>query len=244
MEGNLINNSIDRNEKKKEIEEEHDLDFSIENGPLYSSLILDLKPSQTVLAEASVIEAMDSSITLIAKLQDGLLKTLTKALGKELLFINQFAAEFKPGRLFLAPPLPGHIHHYYLTGRTGILLQSSHFIACVPTVQIDIKFLGMKNFFNDTSTFLLRTIGQGDVWFSSYGGLVEITVQDDFLVDTGYVVAFEDTLNYDIEMIEGLVIKSDRTKYYGGKGLVCRFKGEGKVWIQARQTNAFLNFIE
>lgn len=244
MEGNLINNRIDKHDRKKDIAEDHDVDFSIENGPLYSSLILDLKPSQTILVEASLIEAMDSTITLIAKLQDGLLKVLTKSLGQELLFINQFAAEFKPGRLFLAPPLPGNIHHYYLTGKKGILLQSSHFVACVPTVQIDTKFLGMKNFFNDTTTFLLRTIGQGDLWFSSYGGLVEISVHNDFLVDTGYVVAFEDTLNYETETIEGLVIKNDRAKYYGGKGLVCRFKGEGKVWIQARQANALLNFIE
>jgi uncharacterized protein (TIGR00266 family) len=187
---------------------------------------------------------MDSSIVFIANLQDGLLKNLTNFLGKEILFINQFSAEEKPGKIFLSPGLPGNIHHYYLTPKTGILLQSSCFIACMPTVQIDLKFSGMTDFWGNESTCLLRMIGSGDLWFSSYGGILEIPVKDHFLINTGYIVAFEETLNYEVQAIADLAINSSKTKYYGGQGLVCRFKGEGKVWIQLRQANSFLNFLE
>jgi uncharacterized protein (TIGR00266 family) len=114
----------------------------------------------------------------------------------------------------------------------------------MPTVQIDIKFSGMTDFFSDAATCLLRMIGSGDLWFSSYGGILEISVKDHFLINTGYIVAFEETLNYQIQAIAELTINHPRTKYYGGQGLVCRFEGEGKVWIQLRQANSFLNFLE
>jgi uncharacterized protein (TIGR00266 family) len=244
MEGDLIKNRIQKPEKRHDIEEEHDADFSIESGPFYSSLIINLKLHQSLLVEASQVTAMDSSIVFIANLQDGLLKNLTNFLGKEILFINQFSAEEKPGKIFLSPGLPGNIHHYYLTPKTGILLQSSCFIACMPTVQIDIKFSGMTDFLGNESTCLLRMIGSGDLWFSSYGGILEITVQDHFLINTGYIVAFEETLDYEVQAIADLAINSSKTKYYGGQGLVCRFKGEGKIWIQLRQANSFLNFLE
>lgn len=244
MEGDLIRNRIQKPEKRQDIEEEHDVNFSIESEPFYSSLIINLKPNQSLLVEASQVTAMDSSIVFIANLQDGLLKNLTNFLGKEILFINQFSAEEKPGKIFLSPGLSGNIHHYYLTPKTGILLQSSCFIACMPTVQIDIKFSGMADFFSNESTCLLRMVGGGDLWFSSYGGILEISVKDHFLVNTGYIVAFEETLNYEVQAIAELAINHPRTKYYGGQGLVCRFEGEGKVWIQLRQANSFLNFLE
>jgi len=244
MEGDLIRNRIQKPEKKQDIEEKHDANFAIESAPFYSSLIINLKVHQALLVEASQVIAMDSSIVFIANLQEGLLKNLTNFLGKEILFINQFSAEEKPGKIFLSPGLPGNIHHHYLTSKTGILLQSSCFIACMPTVQIDIKFPAMTNFFSSESTCLLRMIGSGDLWFSSYGGILEISVKDHFLINTGYIVAFEETLNYEVQAITDLAINSSRTKYYGDQGLVCRFQGEGKVWIQLRQANSFLNFLE
>ena len=177
MEEDLIGKRLEKSEKRKNIPEEHDVEFTIESEPMYSSLIIDLQPYQHILVEASLVSALDSNIILIAKLQDGLLKSLTNFLGKEVLFINQFAADTKPGKLFLSPGLPGNIHHYYLTSNNGILLQSSCFIACIPTVQIDTKYAGMTDFFSDESICLLRMIGNGDLWFSSYGGVFEITVQ-------------------------------------------------------------------
>jgi len=41
---------------------------------------------------------------------------------------------------------------------------------------------------------LLRAIGTGDFWFSSYGGIIEMTVAGDYIVDTSYIVAFEDII--------------------------------------------------
>ena len=73
MEGDLIKNRIQKPEKRQNIEEEQDANFSIESGPFYSLLIINLKLHQSLLVEASQVTAMDSSIVFIANLQDGLL---------------------------------------------------------------------------------------------------------------------------------------------------------------------------
>jgi uncharacterized protein (TIGR00266 family) len=89
----------------------------------------------------------------------------------------------------------------------------------------------------------LRATGQGDIWFSSYGAIVEIPVDGDYVVDTGYIVAFEDSLSYDVELLGGLSFKGLKTGILGGEGFVCRFRGQGSLWIQSREIFGLLNFL-
>ncbi len=73
---------------------------------------------------------------------------------------------------------------------------------------------------------------------------MEIPVKGNYIVDTSYIVAFEDTLNYNVEIIGGLSFKNLRTGIFGGEGLVCRFSGEGKLWVQSRNLYPLLNFLD
>ncbi|MGF7473550.1 AIM24 family protein, partial [Salmonella enterica subsp. enterica serovar Minnesota] len=59
--------------------------------------------------------------------------------------------------------------------------------------------------------------------------ILEVPVNGDYVVDTGYVVAFEDSLNYSVEIIGGMSFKSLKTGILGGEGLVCRFTGTGQL---------------
>lgn len=217
--------------------------YSIEHAPAYGLLTLKLNPNQTVLVEAGAMAAMDSCIKMKSKVQGGLMKGIGRMLSGESLFISEFTAEKQSGELYVAPGVPGDIQHYYLDGNS-LMIQSSGFVAASPTVQIDTKFQGVKGFFSGESLFLVRVTGTGDVWFSSYGAILEIPVSGDYVVDTGYVVAFEDTLNYKVETFGGLSMRGLRTAIFGGEGFVCRFSGQGKLWIQSRQLSSFINFIQ
>lgn len=197
-----------------------------------------------MLVESGAMATMDSWITLKSKARGGLLQGLGRMLGGESFFVSEFTAQDRPGQLYICPGVPGDITHYHLTGRGGILLQSSGFVAAQPSVTIDTQFQGMKGFFSGESLFLLRATGEGDLWFSSFGGIVEIPVTGDYVVDTGYIVAFEDSLNYSVEMLGGLSFRGLRTGILGGDGLVVRFRGEGKVWIQTRRLHNLINFLE
>ena len=91
-----------------------------------------------------------------------------------------------------------------------------------------------RGFFSGESLFLIRCSGSGDLWFNTYGGLIELDVSGDYVVDTGHVVAFTERLRYDVTGIGGY-----KSLFLSGEGLVCRFHGEGKVWIQTRQIPPF-----
>ncbi|MDJ1168458.1 TIGR00266 family protein [Roseofilum sp. BLCC_M154] len=217
--------------------------YKIDHSPAYASLVLNLRPQQKVLVEASAMAAMDTSITMQSKMKGGMLKSVGRMFGGESLFINEFTAQKQAGSLYISPGVPGDIEYYALDGTKSLMVQSSGFVACSDTVEIDTNFQGFKGFFSGESLFLLRASGRGDFWFSSYGAIIEIPVTRDYVVDTGYVVAFEDTLQYNVEMIGGLSFKSLKTGILGGEGLVCRFRGQGRLWIQTRGIYPLLNFL-
>ena len=76
------------------------------------------------------------------------------------------------------------------------------------------------------------------MWFNSYGAIIEIDVDGDYVVDTGYIVAFQEGLDYSITKVGGF-----KSLFFSGEGLVCRFSGKGKVWIQTRQVPALSWFL-
>ncbi len=217
--------------------------YQIDHAPAYASLQLNLPPNQTILVEAGAMAAMDSHITMKSKMKGGLLKGVGRMLGGESLFISEFTTDRQAGKLYLSPGVPGDIQHYTLTPGKGIILQSSGFVACSPTVDLNTKFQGMKGFFSGESLFLVKVTGEGDLWFSSYGAIIEIPVRGSYVVDTGHVVAFEDSLQYRVEVLGGLSFKNLKTSIFGGEGLVCRFSGQGKLWIQSRKLPPLLNFL-
>lgn len=218
------------------------ISYKIEHSPAYASLVLNLKTNETVLVESGAMAAMDTCIKMKSRAKGGLMKGLGRMVSGESFFISEFTAEGKSGELYVSPGVPGDICHYYLQGNS-LMIQSSGFVAASPTVEIDTKFQGLKGFFSGESLFLIRATGTGDIWFSSYGAIVEIPVAGDYVVDTSYIVAFEDTLNYNVEMLGGLSFRGLRTGILGGEGLVCRFNGEGRLWVQSRELYSLINFL-
>lgn len=220
----------------------HQISYKIEHSPSYASLVLNLKTNETVLVESGAMAAMDTCIKMKSRAKGGLMKGLGRMVSGESFFISEFTAEGKSGELYVSPGVPGDICHYYLQGN-GLMIQSSGFVAASPTVEIDTKFQGFKGFFSGESLFLIRATGTGDIWFSSYGAIIEIPVAGDYVVDTSYIVAFEDTLHYNVEMLGGLSFRGLRTGLLGGEGLVCRFNGEGRLWVQSRELYSLINFL-
>ncbi|MEM6447611.1 MAG: TIGR00266 family protein [Cyanobacteria bacterium P01_D01_bin.123] len=216
-----------------------DIKYEIDHGPAYASLKFDLRANQQVLVEAGGMAAMDPCIHMKSKVRGGLMKGLKRMLGGESLFLSEFTAKGKPGQLFVSPGVPGDIQHYHIEADRSLFVQSSGFVAASPTVEIDSKFQGFKGFFSGESLFLLHVLGPGDLWFSSYGAILPIDVDGHYIVDTSFIVAFEDTLDYNIQILGGL-----KTALLGGEGLVCRFSGKGKVWIQSRGVYQLVRYLQ
>lgn len=207
--------------------------FRIEGRPDYAFLTVQVPANQTLKVEASAMATMDTNMKMKTKLKGGLGRLLTG----ESLFVNDFTAENVPGEIGIAPAAPGDLAHVYLRGET-LFLQNSAFVACDPAVNLETKWQGFtKGFFSGESFFLVRASGQGDLWFNTYGGMIELDVDGDYVVDTGNIVAFTEGLDYSISKIGGY-----KSLFFSGEGLVCRFKGKGKVWIQTRTAGAFVSW--
>lgn len=220
-----------------------EIKYDIEHQPAYASLKLSLKANQTVKVEAGAMAAMDSCIQMKSKAKGGIKQGLGRLLGGESLFVSEFTAQGQSGDVYVSPGVPGDIQHYMIDAQHGLIVQSSGFVAAGPEVVMDSQFQGLKGFFSGESLFLLKVTGQGDFWFSSFGAILEIPIEGQYVVDTGYIVAFEDTLNYNVEMLGGLSFKGLKTGILGGEGLVARFSGRGKLWIQSRNLYSFVNFL-
>jgi len=190
------------------------ISYKIEHSPSYASLVLNLKTNETVVVESGAMAAMDTCIKMKSRAKGGLMKGLGRMVSGESFFISEFTAEGKSGELYVSPGVPGDICHYYLQGN-ALMIQSSGFVAASSTVEIDTKFQGFKGFFSGESLFLIRATGIGDIWFSSYGAIVEIPVAGDYVVDTSYIVAFEDTLNYNVEMLGGFIVSWIKNGNFG-----------------------------
>ena len=211
-----------------------DFPHSIAASPDYGLAAIRIPQGKTLKVEASAMAYMDSSLKMKTKIGGG----LKRMLSGEKLFINEFSAPEADGEIGIAPGSPGDIGHVYLENET-IYIQNSAFLAASPDLDTTIEFQGFKGFFSGEKLFMIKVSGTGDLWFNTYGAMLEIDVTDNYVVDTGYIVAFTEGLSYDVRMVGGL-----KSLFFSGEGLVCRFTGAGKVWIQTRLAPAFVRWAD
>lgn len=215
----------------------------INHRPDFATLKVNLRQGQEIFAEPSAMLAMDPEVDLKAGFKGGFFKSLGRGLGGESLIINTFTSRKEGGEVIFAPGPMGDMNHYALRNNR-ILMQRGAFVAHSEGVTVDGKWGGVKGLFSGEGMVLLQAQGDGDIFFNTYGAMIEIDVQDSYYVDTGYIVAFEDTLDYTVTVLPGLGIGSKvKSFFFGGEGLVCQFKGVGKLWIQTRATNPYLTFV-
>lgn len=214
------------------------MDYEIEHGPAYALGVVRLAAGEQFQAEAGAMVSMSDSIKLTTEARGGLLKGLKRSvLGGESFFINTFEAE-GAGEVTVAPALPGDIVALEVT--EPLLIQSGSFLAATPGVEVDTKWGGGKTFFSREGLFLLRCTGQGTVFVSSYGAirLIELGAGERYTVDTGHMVAFDETVRYDVGRSGGW-----KTTLFSGEGLVAKLEGPGRFYLQTRSPQSFIEWL-
>lgn len=203
--------------------------FSIEGRPDFAFLNVQISSGETLKIEASSMASMDTHIAMKTKMKGGFGRLLTG----ENLFINEFTASHAPGEVGIAPGVPGDVLHCYLEGGETLFLQNSAFLACSPSLTIETKLDIFKGIFSGAGLVLIKCVGEGDLWFNTYGAAIEIDVDGEYVVDTDKIVAFSAELDYKIKSVGGY-----KSFFFSGEGFVCRFTGRGKVWVQTRSEKA------
>lgn len=212
---------------------------TLEKGPAFTLARVALDQGEAFKAESGAMVSMSGTVDIQTRMQGGFLGALArKVLTSESFFQNTFTATRAPGEVTFAPSLPGDIHLREMRGES-VILQSGAYLASDPRVEIETKWGGARTFFAREGLFLLRAFGAGPLLFSSYGAIVEVQVPaSGYVVDTGHLVAFEPSLQWEVTKVGGI-----KSLLFSGEGLVCRFSGAGRLWLQTRSFDSFLGEI-
>lgn len=212
------------------------MDIKLEHRPAYATATVTLEQSESMRAESGAMIGMAPNIKMETSSRmgkGGLLKGLArKMFTGESFFMNTFTAESGQGQVRLAPANVGDMAQHDLSGE--LLIQSTCYVASSPAVDIQTKVAGFKNFFGGKGFFMLKAVGEGPVLLSAFGGIHELNISEPFIIDTGHLVAFEPTLDFKLRRVGGWF-----STFFSGEGLVCRFTGQGKLWIQTRNPAEF-----
>lgn len=211
--------------------------FDISGNPDFGDLTVALAPGETFWAESGTMSRMSSDMQVSSRLLGGLFASLfRKALGGESFFIAEYTAS-NIGMVALAPTYPGTVLHRRMEGETFYLTKGS-FLGCTTGITLKTKFGGMKAFFSGEGAFLIECSGHGDLFFTSYGAIIEREVNGAFTVDTGHLVAWEPSLQYSIGGMGGI-----KQTLFSGEGLVMKFTGQGKIFLQTRYLGGFAHWL-
>ncbi len=178
-------------------------------------------------------------VSMSTSTQGGFMKGLRRSLGGESFFVNDFTSS-RGGVVAVAAALPGDMAKVSLSGSTALLVQSGSWIASDPSVDVDSSWGGGKSFFSGEGLILLRCSGQGEMLIASYGAIraATLTSGETMTLDTGHVVAFDDTVQYKVRKAG-----SWKSTILGGEGLVTDFTGPGRVWLQTRSSSDLVQWL-
>lgn len=204
--------------------------------PDFSYLKIKIPSNETLKVEASSMAAMDSNIRMKTRLKGG----LGRFFSSESLFINEFTAQNREGEIHVAPGPAGDIEEIEMDGQKKIFLTATSFLASTMGIDTATKWQGVtKGFFSGESFFIMQCSGVGQLWFNCYGALLSIDVTEEYVVDTGHIVAFSEGLDYSIGRFGGY-----KSLFFSGEGFVARFKGQGRLWIQTKRPQGLVAWAD
>jgi len=223
----------------------HEIDYQI-FGEEMQYVEIELDPGETAVAEPGAFMMMDDNIQMETIFGDGsqqqqssgLLGQLFSA-GKRLLVgENLFMTAFTNSgngkkHVSFASPYPGKIIALDLLKLGGrIICQKDAFLCAAKGVSIGIEFqrkLG-TGLFGGEGFIMEKLEGDGMAFMHAGGHVLEKELQSGELlkIDTGCIVGFTGSVNYDIQFVGGI-----KNTLFGGEGLFFAIlRGPGKVWIQ------------
>lgn len=222
----------------------HEVDYHI-YGEEMQYVEIELDPQEAVVAEAGNFMMMDSGIRMETIFGDGhgqdqgimgkLFSAGKRLLTGESLFMTVFLNEFQGKRkVSFAAPYPGKIIPIDLTAYQGkFICQKDAFLCAAKGVSVGIEFskkIG-RGLFGGEGFIMQKLEGDGMAFVHAGGTLArkELAAGEVLKVDTGCVVGFTQTVDYDIEFIGGI-----KNTVFGGEGLFfATLRGPGVVYIQS-----------
>ena len=208
---------------------------------------IELDPGESVVAEAGAMMYKDSTVEMDTIFGDGSAKSeqggfMDKLMGAgkrlltgESLFMTVFTHKgYNKAKVAFGAPYPGNIIPVNLAEMGGtIICQKDSFLCAAKGVSVGI-YLQKKiltGLFGGEGFIMQKLDGDGMAFMHAGGTIVERVLNPGEVlhVDTGCVVAFEPSVQFDIQQAGNV-----KTALFGGEGLFFAvLQGPGKVWLQS-----------
>ena len=212
-------------------------------GDDMQTAIVELDIGEFVQAEAGSMLFMEGNVDMDLRMPGGWVGGLKRMFVGESFMLPVFKAKSSGSKIAFAPPYPGKILELEVNNAKVWNAQKDSFLFAHGNVAINVSFVKKfrVGFFGGEGFILEKFTGLGKV-FINCGGLAierELKEGETIQVDTGCVVAFEDTVKYDIKRI-----KSIKTAIFSGEGLfLSTLTGPGKVFLQSMPWSRFANVL-
>jgi uncharacterized protein (TIGR00266 family) len=216
------------------------MEVKVLNSGGNAAVIITLQPMETCVAEGGAMIALDGNIivktTTHQKSGGGVIKGLARMVTGESFFLNHFTSERTPGSIWLAPKLTGDIKSVQISN-VKLIIQAESYLCCSENVDFKFGWQGASSLFLGENLLWSEVQGRGTVVINAFGALYEVVVSsaNDYIVDTGHVVAFEESLDFSITKAGNSWLSS----FIAGEGFVAKFKGEGRVWCQSHNRKTY-----
>jgi uncharacterized protein (TIGR00266 family) len=212
------------------------LDYTIQGDNLQVVRVR-LSPGQELFAEAGKMLYKTPAVNWETRMSgnslgEKLLGALKRKVMGESLFLTYFRAN-TAGEVGFAGSYPGRIQPFDLRSGQSILVQRDSFLAAQTGVSLNIAFtkkLGV-GFFGGEGFILEKLTGPGTVFIHGGGDFIEFDLKPGEMlqVDTGCIVAFDETVHYDIQFVGGI-----KKAIFGGEGLfLATLTGPGRAIVQS-----------
>ncbi|RZJ73803.1 TIGR00266 family protein [Flavobacterium sp.] len=222
----------------------HEIDYEI-FGEEMQYVEIELDPQEVVVAEAGSFMMMENGIQMQTIFGDGsqqqsgfmgkILSAGKRMLTGESLFMTAYQNQnVMKAKVSFASPYPGKIVPLDLRRHNGkFICQKDAFLCAAKGVSVGIEFskkLG-RGLFGGEGFIMQKLEGDGMAFVHAGGTLAkkELGAGEVLKVDTGCIVGFEQTVDYDIEFIGGI-----KNSIFGGEGLFfATLRGPGTVYVQS-----------
>ena len=186
---------------------------------------------------------MSEGVSMDSNMRGGLGKSLGRMFSGESIFMATYRAERPGSSVAFASTVAGEVLPVDIGASGGLIAQKGAFLCAENTVELSVAFTKKLSagFFGGEGFILQDIHGSGMAFLEIDGNKVEkvLAPGEVLKVDTGNVVAFEKSVNYEIETVKGI-----KNIFFGGEGLfLTRLTGPGRVILQTQNFNEFAGRI-
>ena len=232
------------------------------SGEFAQIITCQLDEGQTMFADASKFRWKTANVTLETRLttpggkadqarQDSkqggsflkaALATATevakRAMSGQSLAFQWFTPTGGSGLVGFSGDQPGQVKIVELDGSTGWTAESRAFICAEASVNYDINFAGLALGYRAKDGYIFENFtGTGTLIIGGGGSLVELNPKDyggKLQVHGGALVAFADSVNFNVERVGAFNAQTAMTAVFGGSGMnLISLTGDGPVILQS-----------